>query len=272
MHRIYWPELIAPTPDEEVVAAACTAAAPAGTPTLTITGSEAHHAANVKRLAAGEPVEVFDGQGLVATGRVAGVSKRALAVVLERVDRLPRPRPSIVVAAPTPKGPRAELMIEQLSQAGAARWIPLITQRCVSDPREAKVDKWRAATVVEAAKQCGRAWLLEIDDPKPLSALLEDRTRASRQAGTVGGAGEERMVFWMADTGAPPVRTSLLAENKFAVEECLILVGPEGGLTDEEKAAARAAGATPVRLGPHVYRLETAALIAAGLAANLIVR
>lgn len=179
---------------------------------IEIAGDEARHAASVKRLGAGAAVEVFDGLGVVAPGVIDSLGRRALRI---RV---------------------------------AARFIPLITQRRVVEPRETRVAKWRQATAVESAKQCGRAWLIEIDDPTPLADVLRAQRDSVLLVGDSRGDSAHQALH---DAGAAP--------------SVALLIGPEGGFTDPERDAIRAAGAAPIALGPHVLRVETAAAVGAAV-------
>lgn len=215
---------------------------------IEITGDEAHHALSVKRLRADEVVELLNGRGLVSRGSIASVSKRSLAVQIEIVEYQPRPSPEVIIAAPAPKGPRAETMIEQLSQIGVSQWIPLVTEWTVAEPRNKRLAKWRSVTVVESAKQCGRVWTMEIDDPTSLANCLN---RADRpQLLLADGAGWPCRQAMRGPEGARPV---------------LLLVGPEGGFSKTERTMINAAGVLPVCLSPHILRIETAAAIGAGM-------
>jgi 16S rRNA (uracil1498-N3)-methyltransferase len=143
----------------------------------------------------------------------------------------------------TPKGPRAAELIEQLSQVGAAAWRPLMTERGVVDPGDVKVERLRRVAL-ESAKQCGRAWVMEIGDPSPLDAAL--------------GAGDEPVV--VADAAGGRYRPAAGAAS------VRVLIGPEGGWSDAERVAICAApGITFASFGPHVMRIETAAVAAAAI-------
>ncbi len=213
---------------------------------LEVAGSEARHAVAVKRLAAGDRVEVFDGRGLIITGVAEAAGKRQLTVRVEWAARSPRPEPEVIVAAPPPKGPRAESMIEQLSQAGASRWVPLMAERSVAEPRDSRIAKWRETTTVESAKQCGRAWLMEIDEPTTLDQCLDNA---------------QGMRLLLADAAGVSCAEAMGgARGEAAV---LLLVGPEGGFSSAEQETIARARAIAVSLGPHILRIETAAVIGA---------
>ncbi|RMH29629.1 MAG: 16S rRNA (uracil(1498)-N(3))-methyltransferase [Planctomycetota bacterium] len=201
---------------------------------LSVDGPEAHHAANAKRLRVGEPVQLFDGRGTTASAIVTGVrtgKRAALDLDAGPTTRVPAVSPRVEVWCPPPKGDRLETMIDQLSQLGVAAWRPLRTARAERDTFRS--DKLRRVAV-ESAKQCGRAWLLEVGEWADFEqAILDDRV-------------------CIADTTGRPCPP--------ATTDTVLLLGPEGGWTSEEIDQARATGRAVVRFGPHVMRIETAAV------------
>lgn len=134
-------------------------------------------------------------------------------------------------------------MIDGLSQVGAAAWRPLITERTVVEPRAGKLERLQRIAE-ESLKQCGRAWLLEIGSPIGFAAAL----RGAHERG-------DALVVADAAGGAPPPLA--------AGAPVTLVVGPEGGLTDRESTLAREHGAAAIRLGPHILRIETAAVVGA---------
>ncbi|MFN0010029.1 MAG: RsmE family RNA methyltransferase [Phycisphaerales bacterium] len=220
--------------------------------TIVVEGDEARHAASVKRLTVGETVEVLDGLGAVASCVVEGIdpgkNKRPpmLRLVVRAVARAEPVRPRVRVLAPIPKADRLSWMIEQLSQVGAASWTPLTTARSVGMAADLRPDRL-ARIAREAAKQCGRAYTLVIDAPADLRTI--DMGDLARAGGVlVADAGGERGGI---DAGG--------------TEAWSVFVGPEGGFAAEELARFEAAGVRGVALGPHVLRLETAAVVATAM-------
>lgn len=216
-----------------------------------VSGPEAHHALRVKRLREGDAVELFDGSGhtlasVYASWRgsrqnpVMSLEPRGGLVFVEPVS------PRVEVLCPPPKAERLGPMIDQLSQIGVAAWIPLSTARTQGSAHDFKRDKLERV-VVEAAKQCGRAWLMEIGEP----VFFE-------QAVALGGA-----ALFDASGGPGPV------EPVGGVLR--LLVGPEGGWTAEELEIARRTGVATRRAGPHTLRVETAAVVAATTALHAAV-
>lgn len=214
---------------------------------VVIGGDEAQHAARVKRVEVGERVQVLNGAGLVADGEVAEIRKGrggwevAVRVLSTRVVEMRKPQ--VEVWTGVPKGDRLEEMVDQLAQIGVAAWGPVHAARSVVEPREGKMTRV-ARRAVEASKQCGRAWSMRVDEGGDLSVALQ--------------AGSSGVTVVMADaSGEAYVRTG--------AARIRVLVGPEGGWTEDEVRLAREAGAIIARFGEHVMRVETAAPVAAAV-------
>lgn len=210
---------------------------------IAIRGDEAFHAVRVKRLRLEEAVTLFDGRGSVQSAVVAGASGTKSEPVLQlrlagRRQHLEPLRPRVDVFAAVPKGDRLELMIDQLSQLGVATWRPLLCERGSEGPSTAKLARLQRVTV-ESAKQCGRAYLLEIGGPVTFHAA----------------ASMDRVVI--ADASGKPYDAAVQDPTR-------LVVGPEGGLTKAEIDLAHTSGCLVARFGPHIMRIETAALAAAG--------
>ncbi|GAB3259221.1 16S rRNA (uracil(1498)-N(3))-methyltransferase [Nocardioides dilutus] len=215
---------------------------------VTVDGNEAHHAVAVRRLRVGESVVLTDGAGVAVVGVVSSTGKRVFAVAVSSVEHIPEPAPAIVVVQALPKGDRGELAVEVLTEVGVAQVVPWAASRSVAVWKGERGDKalarWRS-TSREAAKQSRRSWLPEVT---PLAStddvvtLVEDADLAvvlhEEAAGT------------LADVDVP------------AAGRVVVVVGPEGGLTDDEVTALTDAGAVAVRLGAEVLRTSTAGLAA----------
>ncbi len=211
---------------------------------ITLGGTEAHHALRVKRLEVGDALVISNGRGTVAECRVSSAAKVrdewTLTFNIEGVERAEPVRPRVRVLAAAAKGAALEEMIDGLTQVGAAAWGPLMTARTVVDPRPGKLERLERVAL-EALKQSGRAWLMTIEDRASFGAAL---------------AGGQRVV--LADASGGPYEASGAAE-------ITLLIGPEGGWSPEELAKARSAGATIAGFGPHIMRIETAAVAAAAV-------
>jgi 16S rRNA (uracil1498-N3)-methyltransferase len=223
---------------------------PASGPLL-LDGPEGRHAAAVKRLRIGEVVLVADGRGALGRAEVVDVVKDAVELVVSERTAVAAPAVRVTLAQALVKGDRGELAVELATEAGVDEVLPWRAARCIArwepGPRgEKALARWRS-TVREAAKQARRAWVPPVGEPLGTPAL------AARVA-----AADLALVLHESATAG-------LAELDLPVKgEVLLVVGPEGGLTDGEVAELTAAGARAVRLGPEVLRASTAGAVALG--------
>lgn len=213
----------------------------------TLTGSEAHHLASVRRFAPGDHVTLFNGDGSDYPAIITAAGKKAVTVNVLRVEQTDRELPfPVVIASALPKGDRADYLLEKLTELGVTRFVPLVTSRSVVQPKEAVVEKFTRA-VIEASKQCGRNRLMSVDPPRTWAAFLK-----------LPDLPERRFVL----------HTSAGAPGRLVPGACVVAVGPEGGFAPEEVGAATATGWVAASLGPRVLRVETAAVAAAALVGN----
>jgi 16S rRNA (uracil1498-N3)-methyltransferase len=208
---------------------------------ILIEGDEAKHAIRVKRVSEGDFVRVLDGKGGVLLTRVVD-ARRALKLVVESFDHEPKPGLTLEMATASPKGPRLDKMIDMLGQVGAAQWRPLTTKRGVVEPGSNKIDRMERICR-ESAKQSLRAWPMAIGSPLSYRGAL---------------ATDDGCRLVIADASGGEYRSGGPGRIR-------ALVGPEGGWTDDELSAAQSAGAQVISLGPHVLRIETAAVVLASL-------
>lgn len=223
----------------------------------TLDGSEAHHLLHVMRASVGDQVTLFDGTGaefdaIVEVLRRSDAELRVTA--LHEIDReLPFP---LTLGVALPKGDRQRWLVEKLTELGVAMLVPLITERSVAQPNHNALDRLRRA-VIEAAKQCGRNRLMKIAGPQAWDTWLTTACLGSsdREPPT------SRRLFGH-PSGSP---LGELGRSQFG--PTYLAIGPEGGLTDSEIAAATAARWQSVSLGPRILRVETAAIaLAAAIA------
>lgn len=214
-----------------------------------VTGDEAHHAVAVRRLRVGERVVLTDGAGTAASGAVASTGKRVFAVAVDDVRREPRPEPALVVVQAIPKGDRGELAVDVLTEVGAAVVVPWAALRSVAVWKGERASRAHARwqiTAREAAKQARRTWHPEVA-PLTHTAGVVELVREADLALVLHEAADEPL----ATVEVPTTGTLLL------------VVGPEGGLADDELAILAAAGARTVRLGSEVLSNSTAGVVAA---------
>ncbi|HKE64882.1 MAG TPA: 16S rRNA (uracil(1498)-N(3))-methyltransferase [Micromonosporaceae bacterium] len=217
----------------------------------TLDGPEGHHAANVQRLGVSERLLLGDGRGGMASAVVTTVGRADLGVTINDRWYVEPPRPRLVVAQGIPKGDRAELAVQIMTEVGVDEIVPWAAARCVAiwrGDRAAKArDKW-AATAREATKQARRPWLPVVAESAVSTAAIATRT-ADLVGTTPPGA-----VFVLDEDASTPLTVVPLPP----VGDIVIVVGPEGGIAPEELVTLMAVGAVPVRLGPHVLRTSTA--------------
>jgi 16S rRNA (uracil1498-N3)-methyltransferase len=218
------------------------ATAPAGERAV-LTGDEARHLARVLRGQPGDEVVVFTGTGLEWPARIVRVARDTVELETGPAREDPAPiGPAVTIAVALPKGERQKWLVEKLTELGVARLVPLETERGVAEATPAACERLRRG-VIEACKQCGRNRLLEIGAPRSVAAALADMPPGSRAV--------------IADPDGISLDPRGLVANATSL---LAIVGPEGGFTAAEIAAAEQAGAIRVSLGPHILRIETAAI------------
>ena len=218
---------------------------------VTLGGSEGRHAAVVRRIGVGERIVLTDGRGRRATGVVESAAKSGLEVRIESVETEPVVGPAVTVVQAIPKGERAELTVEVLTEIGVDRIVPWSASRSIGQWRgergEKALAKWRT-TAREAAKQSRRAHFPEVTEPADLTDVVELI------------AATDLAVVLHEEAEHPLADLSLEG-----VDSILLIVGPEGGVAPDEIEAFRAAGARICRLGPTVLRTSTAGVAAAAV-------
>lgn len=232
--------------------------------TFLLDGAEGRHAGVVQRRGPGERVDVVDGAGVRVLGTVASVGPDG--VLVDVVDRVVEPAPpvALVLVQALAKGDRDELAIEAATEVGADAVVPWQAERSIVVWRGDRAAKSRArwlGTVRAAAKQARRATVPDVGTALDTRALA-DRVRTTVDAGGV--------VLVLHEEAAVPIADVVLPAGPGA--ECLVVVGPEGGIGDAELARLTGAGAAAVRLGPHVLRTSTAGPVALAILAQRLGR
>jgi 16S rRNA (uracil1498-N3)-methyltransferase len=209
---------------------------------LTLEGAPANYLGNVLRLTVGAQVKLFDDRTGEWLAEIAEAGKKRVTLAVTRHLREREPVPDLwLLFAPVKRG-RIDWLVEKATELGVARLVPVLTRRTIVD--RLNLDRLRAH-VVEAAEQCERTALAELAEPRKLPALLAEWP-AERLLIFADEAGGEPMGDWPGPAA--------------------ILVGPEGGFTDEEREAIRALPqARSISLGPRILRADTAALAAVAL-------
>ncbi|MET8837745.1 16S rRNA (uracil(1498)-N(3))-methyltransferase [Micromonospora sp. NPDC004540] len=228
--------------------------------TLTLDGPEGHHAATVQRLRAGEELLLADGRGGTAAAVVSAVGRGTLDLRVTSRGYVDASVPRLVVVQGIAKGDRGELAVQAMTEVGVDEIVPWAASRSVSQWRGDRGvrarEKW-AATAREAAKQARRPWL-----PVVAGTPDESTTTVARR---IAGASAAFVLHEEADD-------RLTRADLPETGEIVLVVGPEGGITDTEVSAFQEAGARPVRLGPTVLRTSTAGVAAVSVLSTRLTR
>jgi 16S rRNA (uracil1498-N3)-methyltransferase len=217
------------------------------------TDEQAHQLRDVLRARPGARVQVFDGRDRV--DRLVELTDAARGRVVGEVAQAPEPRTRLSVYPALLQRDKFELVLQKLTEVGAASITPLVTARSLvrEAPDERRYARWHAI-LREAAEQCGRGVVPELRPARPLANALQCdfcEDLPGESLSVMACEGERQNALRAALRGRP--------------KRVALFVGPEGGYTPEEMACARDAGARMVTLGPRVLRAETAALVASAL-------
>ena len=220
--------------------------------TVVLDGAEGRHAVVVRRLRVGEVIDLVDGAGVRATVRISRlVDPSALEAEVLAIVTEPVPAPRIVVVQALAKGDRGETAVETLTEVGVDAIVPWQAARCVVQWTGGKgasgLARW-SRIAVESGKQSRRARFPEVG-----AVASTDEVSALIRSAAVALVLDETADLALTQVSFP------------SGGDVVLVVGPEGGFTEEESAAFVAAGAVPVRLGPTVLRTSTAGTVAAAV-------
>ena len=225
-------------------------------PIVAIEGSEVHHIKNVLRLKPGDKIRVFDGEGFEYDASIQRIFADRVEIKIRR--KFPGRKESpvqIAVAQALLKEKKMDRLLRHLCELGVTRWIPFISERSVPKPGEkrlsARADRWNQI-VKESCKQCQRSKLPETIKTLTFEDLLD-----------YGQSCDLKIVFYEYESAK---LKSLMAPNPPSSPRVILLIlGPEGGFSDQEIENARAAGCLVAGLGSRILRAETAAIAACTL-------
>lgn len=210
---------------------------------VVIEGNQAHYLGKVMRVSEGDAVVLCDNVTGEWLATVASVGKREVTLSVMRLMREREDVPDFTLCAALLKKDRFDMVLEKATELGVAQIQPVLTRRCVAD--KLNIERARAV-VTEAAEQCARTALPEVAEPVKLEALLR-------------GWPDNRTLFFADENGGEPAAKAFAANPGPSA----LLVGPEGGFDDTERAAVRALPrARAISLGPRILRSETAAIAA----------
>jgi 16S rRNA (uracil1498-N3)-methyltransferase len=218
---------------------------------IVLDGREGRHAATVRRIRPGERADVTDGKGLLAECVVTAAGGGQVELRVQARREVPAPEPRIAVVQAIPKGERAELAVETMTEVGVDVIVPWEAERCVArwpaDRAAKSLGRWRSAAR-EASKQARRARMPEV-------------TGAASSAGVAARIAGAACAIVL-EPGAEQAASRLPVPVS---GEIVLVVGPEGGISPAEMAAFTDAGAIPARLGESVLRTSTAGAVGAAV-------
>jgi 16S rRNA (uracil1498-N3)-methyltransferase len=207
---------------------------------IALDANQANYLGNVLRLGVGAELLIFDGLSGEWMAHIADAGKKRMTLEVDRQTRESESIPDVWLAFAPVKRTKTDWLVEKATELGVARLIPVMTQRTVAE--RVRLDRLESIAI-EAAEQCGRTRVPQIVEPTSLKRLIEELDPA-------------RHLYFADEGGGEPVAST------FAEGPALILVGLEGGFTEEERQLVRGSGASAISLGPRILRAETAALAA----------
>jgi 16S rRNA (uracil1498-N3)-methyltransferase len=215
---------------------------------VVLDGSEGRHASVVRRVQVGETVTLVDGAGFRADGEVTEVHRDQIVVAVHARATEPAPRPRLVVVQALAKGDRGERAIEAMTEVGVDEIVPWPAERSIAKWRDHKpLEKWRT-TAREAAKQSRRTWFPVVGEVETTDVVADRLKKAA-------------LAIVCHESASTPLSEVAVPDSG----EVVIVIGPEGSITDDELTAFEAAGASTYRLGPTVLRTSTAGVVAASV-------
>jgi len=224
-------------------------------PVVSITGTEVHHIKNVLRLKPGDGLRLFDGTGFEYEAVIISVSAKDVTVEIQRkLKAAVKPGAQIIVAQAFLKEKKMDDLVRKLCELGVAQWIPFFSQHAIARPDAKRLAgrsrRWqRIAT--EAVKQCRRIVTPRIGDALSFDEVLD-----------FSDSCDLKLVFWENESSR---LSSELASEENLPKKILVMLGPEGGFTDQEISRVQNCGFISAGLGPRILRAETATIAAVAL-------
>jgi len=232
---------------------------------VVLTGPQAHQVRRVLRMRLGERAVLLDGRGWACEGLLIAVNDADVRFqVLRRWQESGEPRTQITLLQAVLKGERFGWVLQKGTEVGVSAFMPVICERNVVDDMEAvdsssKRERWERI-IQEAAEQSGRAFL-----PQLLPAqLFQQAAQPGSMPNKAGAAPPLRLMLWEGEQEAS-LNGALAGCNFASGARIQVLVGPEGGFTEEEVRLARSYGIRTITLGPRILRADTAGVVAAAI-------
>ncbi len=221
-----------------------------------ISGSDARHIKNVLRLSPGDIIGLFDGTGTEYETRITAFSRTGVEVALiKQFQKETDSKIQIDIAQALLKDRKMDDLIRQLTELGATRFLPFISQRSIPRPDKKRLllrtQRW-GKIARESLKQCRRSSVMKVEEIVSFDSMLN-----------LAGGSDLKIAFW--EDAVQPTQSVVELTGKTAVKRIVAILGPEGGFTQEEMDRATAAGFKTASLGPRILRAETAAITACAL-------
>ena len=223
--------------------------------TQELSGDEGHHAVKVMRLQIGEQIKIADNLGNWVSGAITEVGKKSLKINVSERGNAEHLKPELILVQAVTKSDRTKEMLELLTVAGADQIIPWQAQRCISKWKSDSTDKW-LTTIKESAKQARRVKLPVLSDAVTTNQLVK-----LFQA--------EDQIIVLHESAQSNISQFNFVEN---TKRIFIVIGPEGGISEEEIAQLTSAKAVVVRMGENVLRSAHAGFAALSGVQTLIGR
>ena len=213
---------------------------------LVLEGSYHHHLSRVLRMRSGQSLQLMDGKGCIARGSILSISPTRTSIAVDEITEVERERPRIKLFQALPQGKKMDDVVQWSVELGADAVVPFSCRRSRSldDAVRKRYERWRKIAL-ESSRVAGRPFLPEINEALTWEGLLAETEACD--------------VMIMADeTGGTRPRDALAAVD---AQEIGLVIGPEGGFTEEERIELLEMGARPVTLGATVLRTETAGMV-----------
>ncbi len=225
-------------------------AAVGGKTSIELIGEKARYLATVLRYGPGRELDIIDRSGAAYRANVASISKKAVTLLIgERCDSAPESPANIILMQALLKGEKMDFIVQKASELGVRQLLPVVTER--SQIRESrKLQRWKKIAE-EASRQCGRAKVTKVLEPKDLDSAID----------TAANTGIMGLIFW--EHAKMPFSSSLEICRKS--KELILLTGPEGGFSEREVRRVEERGYLVTSMGKRILRAETAAIAAVSI-------
>lgn len=221
---------------------------------ISLSASASQHVGRVLRMEIGEPLIIFNGLNIEYAAKITTINKREVYVVIEESQYLSRESNlKITLAQGISKGDKMDFVIQKAVELGVTDIIPILSERCVVNLNQERLSKkhrqWQDQ-IISACEQCGRNFIPKVSEPCKINRFLETSSTNNK--------------FVLS-----PFAQKSWHDYQNIEQNITILIGPEGGLSQEELLLSEAFNFKPISLGPRILRTETAAITTISIIQNL---